>query len=66
MDEEQRDTLPPPAPVEWRQELSSALAGVQDEVGELMHLLGRMYARASSLGGALVRLGEAISKVPPQ
>jgi hypothetical protein len=30
-----------------------------------MHLLSRMYQRAAALGGALVKLGEAISKVPP-
>lgn len=65
MSHDDRDTLPPPPHDDWRQELTSALAAVQDEVGEMMHLFGRMYTRASTLGGALVRLGEAISRVPP-
>lgn len=66
MTDEDRDTLPPePPPSDWRQELASAAAAVQDEAGEMMHLLGRMYQRAAALGGALVRLGEAIAKVPP-
>lgn len=65
MTDHDRDTQPPPMPSDWRQELASAAAQVQDEAGELMHLLSRMYQRAAALGGALVKLGEAISKVPP-
>ena len=66
MNDDDRDTMPPPPPPEdWRQELTSALAEVQDEAGELMHLFGRMYARAVSLGTSLARLGAAIRKVPP-
>lgn len=59
-----RDTSPPPPPGDWRQELNSALASVQDEAGELMHLFARSLARASGLGVSLVRLGKAIAKVP--
>lgn len=65
MTDDDRDTLPPPPPENWRQELISAVASVQDEAGELMHLFGRMYHRAASLGTALTRLGKAVSKVPP-
>jgi hypothetical protein len=63
--DDDRDTLPPPPPGDWRQELISAVASVQDESGELMVLFGRMYTRAASLGAALARLGKAVSKVPP-
>lgn len=66
MTDDDRTTQPPPPPPEnWRQELVSALADVQDEAGELMHLFGRMYARAAGLGTALARLGNAIRQVPP-